>query len=161
VLQPSRVLYIAPSKSLKWLLRPWGLIEGKRQSKGSRVRRSPSHRSVQLQLTSDVTSAMVPRAPPIVSPPPVFRPDWETLARLASTTSKLLDLDACPTPTSLRRFCGATDKPKSTWFWGTNQETVAVILRLKSPNQSCRFWGPNRETLHHLDFEAQPRNPRS
>jgi hypothetical protein len=114
--QPSRVLYIGPSKRLKWLLRPWGLIEEKRQSKGSRVRRSLSHRPVQLQLDSDATSAMVPRAPPVVVPPLVFRPDWETLARLASTPSKLLDLDACLAPTSLRRFCGTTDKPKSTWF---------------------------------------------
>jgi hypothetical protein len=101
---------------------------------------------------------MVPRAPPVVTPPPVFRPDWETLSRLASMSSKLLDFNACPAPTSLRRFCGATDKPKSTWFWGPNQETVAVILMSKSPNQSCRFWGSNRETLHHLDFEAQLRN---
>jgi hypothetical protein len=35
-------------------------------------------------------------APPVVAPPPVFRTDWETLARLASTPSKLLDLDMCP-----------------------------------------------------------------
>jgi hypothetical protein len=113
---PSRVPFIGPSKMLKRRLRPWGLIEEKRQSKGSRVRRSPSHRPVQLQLASDATSAMVPRAPPVVAPPPVFRPDWETLARLASTPSKLLNLDACPVPTSLRRFYGATDKPKPTWF---------------------------------------------
>jgi hypothetical protein len=57
-----------------------------------------SHRPVQLQLASNATSAMVPRAPPIVAPPPVFRPDLETLARLASMPSKLLDLDACPVP---------------------------------------------------------------
>jgi hypothetical protein len=57
--------------------------------------------------------------------------------------SKPLVLNAYPTPTSLRRFCGATDKLKPTWFWGPNQETVAVILRPKSPNRSCRFWGPN------------------
>jgi hypothetical protein len=84
------------------------------QSKGSRVRRSPSHRPVQLQLASDATSVMVPRAPPVVAPSPVFRLDWETLAKLASMPSKLLDLDACPVPTSLRRFWGATDKPKPT-----------------------------------------------
>jgi hypothetical protein len=101
---------------------------------------------------------MVPHAPPVVAPPPVFRPDWETLVRLASTPSKLLDLDACPTSISLRRFCGAIDKPKPAWFWGPNQETVAVILRPKSPNHSYRFWGPNREIHHHLGFEAQPRN---
>jgi hypothetical protein len=44
------------------------------------------------------------------------------------------------------------------WFWGTNKETAAVILRPKSPNHSYRFRDPNRETLHHLGFEAQPRN---
>jgi hypothetical protein len=72
------------------------------------TRRSPSYRPVHFQLASDATSVMMPRAPPTIAPPPV----WETLARLAFTLSKLLDLDACPTPTSLRRFYGATNKPK-------------------------------------------------
>jgi hypothetical protein len=131
----------------------------KQQSKGSRVRHNPSHRPVRLQLASDATSAMVSRAPPVVAPPSVFRPDWETLARLSCTPSKPLDLNACPAPTSLPRFCDATDKLKPAWFWCPNQETITVILRLKSPNQSYRFWSPNRETLYHLSFEAQPRNP--
>jgi hypothetical protein len=61
----------------------------------------------------------------------------------------------CPTSTSLRRFCGATDKPKSAWFWGTNQEIVTVILSPKSPNHSRRFWGLNRETIT-AGFEAKP-----
>jgi hypothetical protein len=43
-------------------------------------------------------------------------PNWETIARLAFTPSKLLDLDVCPASTSLHRFCGATDKLKSAWF---------------------------------------------
>jgi hypothetical protein len=102
---------------------------------------------------------MVPRAPPVITPPPVFRPDCETLFRLASTPSKPLDLDACPTLTSFHRFCGITDKQKPTWFSGPNQEIVVVILWPKSANQRCRFCGPSRETLHHLGFEAQPRNP--
>jgi hypothetical protein len=102
---------------------------------------------------------MVSRAPPVVAHPSVFRPDWETLARLASTPSKLLDLDACPARTSLCQFYGATDKSKPTWFWGSNQETVVVILMPKSPNKSCQFLGPNWKTLHHLGFDAQPRNP--
>jgi hypothetical protein len=59
---------------------------------------------------------MVPRAPPIIVPPPVFKTDWENLARLAFTLSKPLDLDACPVPTSLHQFYDATDKPKPTWF---------------------------------------------
>jgi hypothetical protein len=66
----------------------------------------------------------------------------------------------CLTPTSLRRFCDVTDKPKPTGFWDPNQETVKVILRVKSLNRSCRFWGPNRKTID-LDFETQPRNPHS
>jgi hypothetical protein len=101
---------------------------------------------------------MVSHAPPVVMPPPIFSSDWEILAKLASTRSKPLDLDACHAPTWLRWFCGITDKPKSAWFWGPNQETAAVILRPKSPKQSWQFWGSNRETLHHLGFEAQPRN---
>jgi hypothetical protein len=101
---------------------------------------------------------MVSRAPLIVTHLPVFRPDWKTLIRLASTTSKPLDLDACPVPTTIHRFCGATDKPKPVWFWDPNQKTVAVILRLKLSNQSCWFWGINRKTLQHLGFEAQSRN---
>jgi hypothetical protein len=83
---------------------------------GSRVRRSPSHRPVRPQLASDATFVMVPRAPPVVAPLPVFRLDWETLARLDSTRSKPLNLDVCPTPTSLLQFCGATDKLKPAWF---------------------------------------------
>jgi hypothetical protein len=67
----------------------------------------------------------------------------------------------CPTPTSLRRFYDAPNKPKPPWFWGPNQETVAVILSSKPLKHSCQFWGTNWETLHHLGFEAQPRNPTS
>jgi hypothetical protein len=100
---------------------------------------------------------MVPLAPPAVAPLLIFMPDWETLARLAYTWSNPLDLDACLALTSLRWFCGTTDKPNPACFWDSNQETVAVILRPKSPNQSCWFWGPNRETLHHLSFEVKPR----
>jgi hypothetical protein len=101
---------------------------------------------------------MVPCAPPAVAPPPVLMSDWETLTWLAFTRSKLLDFNACPTPTSLHRFYGATDKPKPGWFWDPNQKTVVVILRHKSSNRSYWFWGPNRKTCHHLGFEAPPRN---
>jgi hypothetical protein len=74
-----------------------------------------------------------------------FEANWETLAWLDSRRSKSLHLDMCHTPSSSYRFCGTTDKPSLAWFWGTNQETAAVILRLKSPNRSCRFWGINWE----------------
>jgi hypothetical protein len=98
---------------------------------------------------------MVPHAPPTVAPTLVLRSDWETLSRLAFRWSKLPDLDAYPAPSSLHRFYGASDKPKPAWFWGPTQETVAVILRPKSPNWSCRFWGPNWKTVA-TGFEAKP-----
>jgi hypothetical protein len=46
----------------------------------------------------------------------------------------------------LHRFCRATNKPKLAWFWGPNQETIAVILSPKSLKRTCRFWGPNQKT---------------
>jgi hypothetical protein len=127
---------------------------------------------------------MVPRTQPVVAPTSVLRPDWETLARLASRWSKSPYLDTCPAPSSIRRFCSATDKPKSAWFWCPNQETVAVILRIKSPTKSptvvvgfviqtetraTGFEAKPEKTIpmvlrsNHwqtvdLGFEAQPRN---
>jgi hypothetical protein len=80
--------------------------------------------------------------------------------RLASTWSKPLDLDACLTLISLRRFYDATDKSKLTWFWSLNQETITVILRHKSPNRSCWFWGPNQETRRHQFWGQTGRNRR-
>jgi hypothetical protein len=45
-------------------------------------------------------------------PPPVLSLDWETLAQLASSRSKPLDFNVCPTPSSSScPFCGTTDKP--------------------------------------------------
>jgi hypothetical protein len=87
-----------------------------------------------------------------------FEANWETLARLIFTRSKTLYLDVCPVPTSSHRFCGATHKLLSAWFWGSNKKTVAVIFRLKSPNRSYQFWGQNQETVD-LGIEAKPRNP--
>jgi hypothetical protein len=95
---------------------------------------------------------MVPRAPSVIAPPPVLRQDWETLAWLASRRSKTLNLDACLVPYFLRRFCGATDKPKSAWFWGPNQETVAAqitkpeltVLRSKPGNPLPLVLRPNQ-----------------
>jgi hypothetical protein len=102
----------------------------------------------------------MPHAPLVVASSPVLRPDWETLARLASIRSKPLNLDTCLTPSYIRRFCGTTDKPKPAWFWDPSQETVTMILMPKSTNWSCRFWGPNRKTVN-LGFEAQQKNSHS
>jgi hypothetical protein len=98
---------------------------------------------------------MVSRAPIIVTPSPV----WENIARLASMRSKPLDLDACPTPTSLRRFCGATDKLKSTWFWVTNQKNRRGNFDAQITKPKLSVLRLKLGSLYHLSFDAQPRNP--
>jgi hypothetical protein len=68
-------------------------------------------------------------------------------------------------------FDAQIDKPPPTWFWGTNQETITVILSPKSPNRWHWFWGPNQETIIMIlrsnhwqtiatSFEAKPGNLR-
>jgi hypothetical protein len=89
----SRILFIGLSKRLKTKM-PLAPNTSK-MAKGSRVRCSPSHLLVRLRLDPHVTSKMVSRALPTVTPPPVLRPNWETVARLASMRSKPLDLSAC------------------------------------------------------------------
>jgi hypothetical protein len=69
------------------------------------------HRTSHLLLYLHAISMMMPRVPPTVAHPLVLRQNWETLARLAIMWSKPLYLDECPTPSSSRQFCGATDKP--------------------------------------------------
>jgi hypothetical protein len=59
---------------------------------------------------------------------------------------------------SSHRFWGATNKPSLTWFWGTNQEIVAVILMPKSLNRSYQFWDKNRKTLHHRFYDQIRKN---
>jgi hypothetical protein len=99
---------------------------------------------------------MVPRAPPTVTPPSVFRPDWKTLHHF----------NVCPTPTSLHRFCGANDKPKHAWFWDQKQKTITVIeaqifkpelpvLRPKLRNPSLSwFWDSTKKPT--TGFEVKP-----
>jgi hypothetical protein len=65
----SRVLYIGPSERLNDYYAPRAkYIEN---DKGRVV----GFDATRHQLSSDATSAMVPRAPPVVEPPPVFRPE--------------------------------------------------------------------------------------
>jgi hypothetical protein len=91
--------------------------------------------------------------------PLILRPDWKTLAWLASRWSKPPDLDACPAPSSSScRFYGATDKLYPAWFWEPNQEIIVVILRHKSPNRSCQFWGPKWKTCSHQFWGQTGRN---
>jgi hypothetical protein len=90
---------------------------------------------------------MVPRAPPAVTPPPVLRPDWKTLARLASTWSKPLDLDACPMPS--QPPVGFVAQPTKWNDFGFEAQTKKSVWW---------FWGPNHQTVV-AGFEAQPRKP--
>jgi hypothetical protein len=90
---------------------------------------------------------MVPCAPPAITHPPVLRPDWETLARLASTWSKPLDLDACPAPSS--SFVGFLAQP-------TNHSLLGFEAQTKKP--SWWFWGPNHQTVA-VSFESQTGKP--
>jgi hypothetical protein len=86
------------------------------QNKGSLVRlalrHTRRHRVGHLSLHFGATSTMIAHAPSTIMPQTVLRSDYETLGRLASSESKPLDLNVCPTPSSSsRRFYGATDKP--------------------------------------------------
>jgi hypothetical protein len=74
---------------------------------------APTHH---FELSLDATSTMMSRAPTVVAPPPILRPDWEALVRLASTRSKPLNLDTCSASTSLHWFCDAIDKSMPAWF---------------------------------------------
>jgi hypothetical protein len=89
--------------------------------------------------------------------PSVLILDWETLPWLASTQSKPLNLDVCPTPFSSSidfvaqltnrsplSFEIQTKKP-SCWFWDTNHQTVGVGLRLKLENPPTPVLRLNRE----------------
>jgi hypothetical protein len=71
----------------------------------------PSHQPVHLELDSDATSVMVPHAPPVVAPPPVFKPDWETLARLALRRPPSVSFVAQLTNRSPLGFEAQTKKP--------------------------------------------------
>jgi hypothetical protein len=121
---------------------------------GSRVWHSPSHRLIHLQLDPDAPSVMVPHAPPTVAPPPVLRPEWETLVWLASRRSKPLDLDtrhppsvgfvAQPTNQSPLGFEAQTKK-LSRWFWGPNHQTVATGFESHTGKPEPLVLRPNQE----------------
>ncbi len=110
---------------------------------------------------------MVPRAPPVSTPPPVFRPNWETLVRLASTRSKPLDLDMCPTPShppigfvaqptnrSLLDFEVKTKKP-SRWFWGLNHQTRAADFEAQTGKPSTTLVLRLNQEIVTTGFEAK------
>jgi hypothetical protein len=98
----------------------------------------------------------MPRAPPIITPPPVLRPDWKTLAWLAFRRSKPPDLDMCPAPnhppigfvaqlinSSPLSFEAQTKKP-SWWFWSANHQTVAAGFETQTRKPSPLALRPNQ-----------------
>jgi hypothetical protein len=90
---------------------------------------------------------MVSCAPSNITPPLVSRPDWKTLIRLASTRSKLQDLDACPTPS--HPPVGFMAQPINRSLLGFEAQTKKI---------SRWFWGPNHQIVA-ADFETQTRKP--
>jgi hypothetical protein len=86
---------------------------------------------------------MVPRAPPAVAPPPVFRPDWETLTKLASTPSKPLDLDAYPGADRTRRY--PTSQPP-----GHRVPDLCDHHRSSAPGLLLLPWSSSLHAMLHL-----------
>jgi hypothetical protein len=93
---------------------------------------------------------MVPRAPPAVAPPSVLRPDWKTLARLASRRSNL-------TNRSRLGFKAQTKKPLW-WFWELNYQTEAAGFDAQTRKLDATGFEAKSEKTIDLGFEAQPRN---
>jgi hypothetical protein len=89
---------------------------------------------------------MVPWAPLVVTPPPVLRSDWETLALLASTRSKSLDLNACPTSSP------------SCWFLAQQTNRNPLGFEAQTKKLVWWFWGPNHQIIA-AGFEAQTGKP--
>jgi hypothetical protein len=63
-----------------------------------------------------------------------------------------------PTSSPLRRFYGAIDKPKPTWFWGSNHQTVATGFEAQTEKPVTVVLMPNHWQTVDCGFEAQPRN---
>jgi hypothetical protein len=120
--------------------------------KGSLIR-LPLHRTWRHRTT------MMPCAAPAITPPPVLRQNWETLAWLALWWSKPPNVGACPhtvficssvlrhKPTNLlpHGFESHIKKP-SLWFYGPNHQIAAASFEALTGKPT------------DLGFEAQPRN---
>jgi hypothetical protein len=97
-----------------------------------------------------------------------FQANWEILAWLASTRSKLLDLDVCPMPShppvdfeaqpTNHRTLGfeAKTKKPSHWFWGPNHQTIATGFEAQTgePEPPPWFWSSTKKPT--TAFEAKP-----
>jgi hypothetical protein len=122
--------------------------------KGSLVRlqlhRTWRHQSDHLLLLFHVTSAMMPHAWSIVTPLPVWRQNWKTLAWLASHQSNYqMSMHVLTPYSSAHRF------------WDTNRQTSSnMILRHKSRNRRGDFEAQITK-LSTLVLRLKPRNRRS
>jgi hypothetical protein len=126
--------------------------------------RCPSHRPTHFQLQLNATSVMNP---------PVLSLDWESLARLASWWSKLLDLDACPASSSSSVSFVAQlinhnplgfelqTKKLSWWFWGQNHQTGPASFDAQTRKPVATSFEVKLGETVDLGFEAKPRNSRS
>jgi hypothetical protein len=111
---------------------------------------------------------MMPPPPSTITPLPVLRQNWKTLARLASRWSKPLDVDVCSHTVFIRwsvlrrkpinllplGFEAQTKKP-SWWFCGPNHQIVATGFEAKPGNPNEWFWGQTTTTIA-TGFEAKP-----
>jgi hypothetical protein len=76
-----------------------------------------------------------------------FEANWETLAQLASTWSKPLDLNVCPMP---------SHPPVGFKVQPTNRSLFSFEAQTKKLSQ--QFWGTNHQIVA-TDFEAQTGKP--
>jgi hypothetical protein len=148
------VLFIVKTKRQEW---PYGL-EGKLQlMKGSLVwlslSRTQRHQIIHLLIHFHVTSMMIPRGPPVITPSLVLSQNWETLSWLALWWSKPPDIDVCPHTVFIRSlvlrhkptnliplgFEAQTKKP-SWWFWATNHQTIDLGFEAQTKKLSQWFW---------------------
>jgi hypothetical protein len=138
------VLFIPKAKRLECT---YGLKGKLQQIKGSLVRlplrHTRCHWTDHLLPHFNVTSAMMPPTPPVITPPPVLREKLENPSLTCFMTKQSARCWRVPSHRlhPLIGFEAQTDKPPPTWFWGPNQETITVILRPKSQNRRPWFWG--------------------
>jgi hypothetical protein len=149
------------------------------------LRRTQHHPTDRLLLHFHVTSTVMPCAPPTVAPPPVLRQNWETLAKLLYNEASHWMLMRVLTPSSSTHWFSGANRQTSSHLvlkpkpWNRHDDFVGQITKLQLPilwhnlgNSSEWFWGQTTRTIAtgfeakpgetvDLDFETEPRNPRS
>jgi hypothetical protein len=110
---------------------------------------------------------MVPRASPVVAPPPVLMLHWETLTWLASTWSKPLDPDTCPMLSSSSVSFEAQTinhnplgfdvetKKLPWWFYDPNYQIVATDFDAQTEKPSTTGFEAKLREIIATGFEAK------